>query len=65
MSTWPSDVAAYAKARLGSVGPGTDENHRSHTANSRASAVNAGSLRGSKHFITHRETSSDPPGCSP
>ena len=39
------------KNRLGNVGPGTDENHWSHTANSRASAFSTGNCSGPKHFM--------------
>ena len=39
----PIDVAAWTKNRFGQVGPGSDENQRSHTANSRASVARAGS----------------------
>ena len=40
------------KYRLGSVGPGIEENQWSQTTNSRASAFNTGSWSGLKHFIT-------------
>src|SRR5438445_1246414 len=49
----PPDDAAWAKNRLGQVGPGIDENQLSQTTNSPASASRTGSvLAVSKHFIT-------------
>src|SRR5688500_15742453 len=51
MSTLSSEVAAWAKLRLGHVAPGTDENHRVQTANSFARVPNTGIFPSSMHRI--------------
>ncbi len=51
LSSSPPDEPAMAKKRLGHVGPGSEENHASQMANSRASVVSTGSLSGEKQLI--------------
>ena len=45
-SIWPWLVAQQAKARLGNVSVGTEENHWSQTANPRASPESTGRVSG-------------------
>ena len=44
-------VAACRNMRLGSVGPGMEQNQRSQTANSRARVVRIGTCSGLKHCM--------------
>jgi hypothetical protein len=43
------DVAAWTKNRLGQVGPGAEENHRSQTTKLFASVEMTGTSEGSRH----------------
>src|ERR1044071_10368296 len=52
MSTRPSELAPMENARFGRVGPGTEANHRSHTAYSCARVERLGRRPGPKHFMT-------------
>ena len=56
----PPEVPASMKKRLGQVGPGMDENHWSHTTNSRASAFITGTCSGEKPVMT-RSGVGEPP----
>lgn len=46
---YPLDVAAWTKNRFGQVGPGHEENHRSHTTKLFASVEMTGTRAGSRH----------------
>ena len=48
ISSWPWHEPIMAKKRLGQVGPGTDANHRSHTANCLARPCSAGNAPSAK-----------------
>src|SRR4051794_27650674 len=47
----PSEVAAWAKLRLGQVSPGTEECQLTSTANSLASRERTGTSASGKHFM--------------